>query len=34
LENAEIVQQSLLIHINEAIDGHDFEVIEATPLAD
>src|SRR6266478_5672965 len=30
LENAEIVQQSLLIHINEAIDGHDFEVIEAT----
>ena len=33
LENAEVVQETL-IHINEAIDGHEFEVIEATPLLD
>jgi hypothetical protein len=30
LENAEVVQQSLLIHINEAIDGYESEVIDAT----
>lgn len=29
LENAEVVQQTL-IHINEAIDGHEFEVIDTT----
>jgi hypothetical protein len=34
LENAEIVQHSLLIHINEAIDGFDSEVIEATAQPD
>jgi hypothetical protein len=34
LENAEIVQQSLLIHVNEAIDGFESEVIDLTTQSD
>jgi hypothetical protein len=34
LENAEIVEQSLLIHVNEAIDGFEAQVIDLAAQSD